>query len=112
MKPFNLEEALAGKPVVTLIGQEVTQLTIFNAKKSNTNLVGVVDGNIESWTTKGKYLDQETSLDLFMKTEKKTVWIVINNSDQSVYKDYFSSKESAEAAWFDDCKFYPVEIEV
>jgi hypothetical protein len=40
MKPFNLEEALAGKPVVTRSGDPVTQIVKFDLKNNIKRLVG------------------------------------------------------------------------
>lgn len=85
MKPFNLEEALAGKSVVTRDGREVTQITKFNLNnKDEQPLIGVVGGHIESFWESGKYLDKDTIHinDLFMKAEKKTYWV-------NVYKNYY-----------------------
>ena len=77
MRKFNLEEALAGKPVVTRTGNIVTQLNLFHSIREMTPLYGVVNEEVISWTTKGKFVwkDGESIHDLFMVTEKKTIWI-------------------------------------
>ena len=77
-KPFNLEEALAGKPVVTRAGYKVTQLTKFNGV-TKFSLVGVVeDGDHDeapqTWQPNGKFMhnaDTESGCDLFMEAEEK-----------------------------------------
>ena len=69
MKQFNLKEALAGAPVVTRDGKEVTQLTQFKALGSYV-LRGVVDSSIESFTCKGVFNANKYDghvFDLFMK---------------------------------------------
>lgn len=45
MKPFDLEKALSGAPVVTWEGKEVTQLTLFDIDESLSSypLVGVIE---------------------------------------------------------------------
>lgn len=65
-KPFNLEEALAGKAVVTADGREVTQLHKF-VTNAAIDLAGVIDG----------VLCTTTDIDLRMKCETKTIegWV-------------------------------------
>lgn len=71
--PFNLEKALAGEPVVTRGGQEVTQLTAFETN-SEYNLAGVVGGELYRFTEEGVYIvNQVTNLDLVMKVKTHTV---------------------------------------
>jgi hypothetical protein len=76
MKPFNLKEALAGKPVVTLRGIEVTQLHLFEII-SIYQLFAVVEGEVIQYTTEGKFNNKgiESGWDLFMAEEKKFLWI-------------------------------------
>lgn len=71
--PFNLEKALAGEPVVTRGGQEVTQLTAFETN-SIYKLAGVVGGELYRFTEEGVYIvNQVTNLDLVMKVKTHTV---------------------------------------
>jgi len=72
MKQFNLEKALAGEPVVTRDGRKVTQLTLFEAN-NRYSLIGVVNGELQTFTDEGKYdVDRNsTDTDLFMETQKK-----------------------------------------
>lgn len=75
MKPFNLEQALAGKKVITRDGQTVTELHLFKHEELDNPLTGIVDGAIYCWTTVGSYIGNGvTNLDLFMKKEKKQYW--------------------------------------
>ena len=75
MKPFNLEEALAGKKVVTRNGQEVTELHLFKNEEVDEPLVGIVDDSVHCWTKAGEYFDSgNPNLDIFMKKEKKQYW--------------------------------------
>jgi hypothetical protein len=75
MKPFNLEEALAGKPVVTRDGREVTQLHRFSGGYKYT-LVGIVD-NV-------------SINDLFMASTKRTGYINIFSRNRPNTKNYTS----------------------
>ena len=54
-KSFNLEEALAGKRVVTSQGDEVTQLTQFKTLSYPNNVYAVVNGGVMRWYRDGSY---------------------------------------------------------
>lgn len=81
MKPFNLQEALAGKPVVTDTGQRVTDLHRFKTA-SDYCIYGVVEtetardrpDHVGMWTTEGC---SASGRFLSMPTTKKTGWINI-----------------------------------
>lgn len=74
LKPFNLEAALAGEPVVTRDGREVFQVTLFECE-SKYPLCAVVDGDICSFTETGGhyYNGQPSQYDLFMKPKTHIV---------------------------------------
>jgi len=82
MKPFDLEKALNGAPVVTRDGREVTHLYLFPVEGLKYPLYGVIwnergEKSIESFTRNGlEYAEYEQNdADLFMKTEKKIGYI-------------------------------------
>jgi len=78
MKPFNLEEALAGKPVVTRNGNQVTQLHKFDVLDLDAQeLYAVIDDRqIESFYLNGQWREKgESGYDLFMAPESKFLWI-------------------------------------
>ena len=84
MKPFNLEAALAGAPVVTRDGRKVTQLHLFSGVTYP--LYAIVDERAipYSWYANGTQSKTESSpIDLFMATVKKKGWI-------SIYPGYVS----------------------
>lgn len=81
MKPFNLQEALAGKPVVTRDGRDATHFVHYPEAVKH-KVTAIVNGRIETyWATTGSwnYHDDGPSglHDLFMATTKKTGWINI-----------------------------------
>ena len=77
MKPFNLKEALAGKPVITLRGVEATQLHLFDIDHIYP-LSAVVEGELIQYTIKGEFRsDYESGWDLFMAEVEKAQWINI-----------------------------------
>lgn len=93
MKPFNLEEALAGKPVITRDGREVTQLVKFDANYEKYTLYGVVNNIILRWTNDGIFYNKA---DLFMKSEKKSIWVnAYHDEDGIMLGVEYKSKEDA-----------------
>lgn len=105
MKPFNLTEALAGKPVVTRDGRPVTNLIIFSNvetiqyTKHTFCLVGIMGGQIKVWTDEGRFAvyNNTHEADLFMKSTPRTGWVNVyrNETVSLVIKD---SKEAADKA--------------
>lgn len=90
--PFDLEKALAGHPVVTRDGQDVTGLHVFDAAINEDALYGVVHGTIYSWDSdNGRQSTGVDDLDLFLKAPapiKKKGWIGIlkrTNRDAEYY---------------------------
>tara|TARA_R110002096_G_scaffold144036_1_gene300640 strand:- start:590 stop:970 length:381 start_codon:yes stop_codon:yes gene_type:complete len=66
-KSFNLEEALAGKKVVTIEGDEVTQLIQFESISYPDNIYGVVKGVIVCWNDDGSYSSTSNVKSLYMQ---------------------------------------------
>lgn len=105
MKPFDLQKALAGEPVVTRDGFSVCQLKVFTLNREGKNvckLCGVVlipNGNdiIDNWTIDGVWnIGQKQSRnDLFMATKKRTVWV---NLYSSGWGRYYKSEDEADEA--------------
>lgn len=103
MKPFNLEEAKAGKTVCTRDGKPV-RIICYDAKYKNTPIIALIDLNYEelimAYTNEGKWSfasDNDTNYDLFMVGEKREGWI-------NLYRGYtFSSCTSV------DTEVYPTE---
>jgi len=105
MKEFNLESALAGEPVIARNGKKVTELHLFKNAKLIQPLYGTIEGDedVLCWTTNGIYTSiKETSWDLFMAEQKKSVWVNVYESEEGSddeFKVYTSrlhaTKESA-----------------
>lgn len=103
MKPFDLEKALAGEPVVTRDGRPVTQVTRFDVNNERYCIAAVVDSNIETFSIDGKFRIEYPSIyDLFMapKTVKKEGWINLYRSDSEEIAAFtgnaYNTKEAAE----------------
>lgn len=80
MKPFNLEQALAGQPVCTRDGREVTQLVKFDVI-SAFNIGGVLDRDFHRWKQDGAFDCFRCEHDLFMAPIKKTGWVARYGND-------------------------------
>jgi hypothetical protein len=78
MKPFNLLQALEGKPVITRNGELVTEIIQFANISSPYCIAGICNGTIYTWSIDGQIdviSDLEHKKDLFMAEESKTIWI-------------------------------------
>lgn len=90
MKPFNLEKALAGEPVVTRDGRKITDLHFFHTLTRDCKLYGVINNSLNAWTSEGRWLStgQEQPEDLFMEEPEK--WVNVYYS--GVYKSESDAK--------------------
>lgn len=82
MKPFDLDKAIAGHPLVTRDGREVTEFHYFKTAipEYGERVMAVVDGDVFTYIDNGKYINgEDLPEDLFLKSEKKTLWIAIEN---------------------------------
>ena len=77
MKPFDLELALSGHPVITRDGREATRIAYFkDASDEYDKVLCLIDGIIESFLENGKYYEGQDSIhDLFLKSETKKYYI-------------------------------------
>lgn len=85
LKPFNLEEAKAGKPVCTKGGQKA-RIICFDAK-GDYPIIALIDNTTQEtdlhYTLSGRahlYTDTESDFDLMMLSEKKEGWINVYKS--------------------------------
>ena len=98
MKPFNLEQAKAGKPVVTRTGRPV-RILCWDAKGSDP-IVGLIELDFTSfacnYNENGIFREGvESEQDLFMKSEPKEGWVGIMKavSGRLITTDIYSTKE-------------------
>lgn len=111
MKPFSLEEALAGAPVCTRDGRPVTKLTNFSVT-SDYSLVGVIEGEFYKWMRDGgcssSYVESER--DLFMAPVKKTGWVA-RLDDSKIIKWIYDTEEAAQAEYPGAAGYHQIEWE-
>lgn len=77
MKPFNLKEALEGKPVITRDGREVTQLHLFEIPEDDYSLVGVINKEMSFWNKEGMCFTESSNYQLFMSPMKTRYYVKI-----------------------------------
>ena len=115
MKPFDLEAAKRGEPIITSNGREVFFVGI--SKGSRPVVVCDSDGNLTRRFPGGYYTTNSTHIkDLYMAPKKRTVWVNLYPSKAGVYEAYgHPDKNSADDFMGGSNriggKAYPVEIE-
>lgn len=90
MKPFNLKEAKAGKPVCNRDGNDVRIICFDKRSNSNSPIVALhTEGDLEEISLhniNGK-CQFFSRFDLFMKTQKREGWINIYKDSNGTYKN-------------------------
>lgn len=97
MKPFNLEEAKVGKPVVTREGIPVRMLCFDGGLADDHNIIYIVKDIVMWVKSNGCYSDKfESVWDLFMKPLKQTVWVNVYNDSGRIYTlNSYATQEEA-----------------
>ena len=99
LKPFNLEEALAGKPVVTRGGRKVTEIYHFKtANQDQFPITAIIDKEKFGYDLSGHFMGSgETEYDLFMAPETLQVFInVYKEKDGHVFGVLLKTEKGAE----------------
>ena len=75
MKPFNLEKALAGEPVVTKQGDKIIQLHYFPNLGSEFKVIAHREHSfsVDTYKIDGSYGDKQSELDLIMSEPEQWV---------------------------------------
>jgi hypothetical protein len=108
MEKFNLERALAGEPVCTRDGNEVTQLTYFQETDDLFIVGGVLERELYLWQTNGRFLEtKEHPKDLFMKPKENAIWVNVHSKDSRIWivegdDDGFKTEQEAKRYSFGD----------
>lgn len=115
--PFDLEKAIAGEPVVTRDGREVTELHLFKTSTNDCQKVGaLVDGMIVGYTESGNYYrDIEDGRDLFMKPKPvETYWRIYDDNTVGcfIYKSLEDAQKKAPSGAASICKLSILNGEV
>jgi hypothetical protein len=99
LEKFDLEKVIHGAKVVTRDGREVLELTKFE-NLGELPLVGVVDGDLETWSIKGKYSrDIASNMDLCIVGKVESIWVNVYKDANGYFwvgGDYFPTFELAQ----------------
>jgi hypothetical protein len=108
MIEFNLKKALAGEPVFTRDGRQVTEFHYFESATSEWVLFAVVKGEVTAYTKNGKYSNTHKSpKDLMMKAPIIETWINVYHLGNNIYLGMqFDSEEEAKNAYTTDSDCY------
>ncbi len=81
-KPFDLELAKQGHPLVTRDGRTVTEFHHFDTAdaRGSQPCIYVVDGTIHSCSTNGRYRLADDERDLFLAPVEVTLWVNVGKS--------------------------------
>ena len=113
MKPFNLEAAKRGEPIVTRGGEAAKFIAHVPDAEIGFRVVVMLDGVIECYCDDGSYRPSwKSTYDLFMATRKRTVWMNVypTNGQGGCYD---SEIVADRYAWRDRIgnRAWPLEIE-
>jgi hypothetical protein len=119
MKPFNLEEAQKGKPLVTRDGEEVKLVAYVPEAKTEMRIIILTEsGDIRVYYENGNYYsNNEDGYDLFMATQKRTVWVNFYSHPAGIIANVHETEEGANRAIGNagdsrmGCKAHLVEID-
>ena len=97
MKPFNLQDAINGKPVITRARDSLTFGAYIPKARPYTLFMTSPDGDVFRYNENGRYMGNDTGseMDLFMAPIKRTVWV-------NLYEDgsawWHSSEDAAKCS--------------
>jgi hypothetical protein len=108
LKPFNLEQALAGAPVMTREGRKVVRIFYAEEACENSQVICVFEtGVVFPYYKDGTYTNSSSVHELVMAPTKKEGWVVMfhNNSQKDflVGTKIWASREDAEI-WSKGCE--------
>jgi hypothetical protein len=78
MKPFDIDQVLAGKPVVTR-GNEPAMIGGVNSEADKHHqVIGWYNGECAGWSLAGEFDVTPSTMDLFMRTEEMEITAFLN----------------------------------
>lgn len=106
MKPFNLADALAGKPVMTREGRKVVRIFYAEEACENSQVICVFEtGAVFPYYKDGTYTNSSSAHELVMAPTKKEGWINVYKVDSLdvTGKNIYPTEEAALANKLLDC---------
>jgi inorganic pyrophosphatase len=99
MKPFNLEEAISGKPLITRNGRKVLKFHYFDLEGMDECIVAVIEGfkSIYVFHKNGRYFkDEEDINDLCMAEPETWINVYYSKTQDKIYNSVkYNSEEEA-----------------
>lgn len=97
MKPFDLEAAKRGEPIVTRDGRPVKFIAHVPEANDGARVVVMFDGEIESHWEDGSYYTKSAASrnDLFMAPRKRTVWVNVYPPDTNCFGGAYETEAIA-----------------
>jgi tellurite resistance-related uncharacterized protein len=99
MKPFNLQKALAGEPVVTRDGNKVTEIHNFSTRHGEMTVFAIIEGCFLTFNNNGKHYSSEfvdSNFDLFMAEPEAWINIYYSKVQEKIWNSVkYNSEEEA-----------------
>lgn len=99
MKPFNLKEALAGKPVVTRAGDKIVRIVhLSESSSADHKIVAVTNLGVSRFYCENGYYyvsSARSEHDMFMESKKVTKWANIYEDSYSVHGYFYNTEKDA-----------------
>ena len=116
MKPFDLEAAKAGAPIVTRDGRPARFIAHVGEAQPSQRLVVLIDGGVYTKFEDGSYLGRpgrggETGNDLFMAPTKRAVWVNLYKQRTAVWHDTEKDADDRTRGNRLGGRAWPIEIE-
>lgn len=89
MKPFDLNAAKAGAPIVTRDGTPAKYIAHVPEARQSSQVLCLVRDTVFAYAPNGDYdsLRGESMLDLYMASTKRTVWVNLYRSGEAYFYD-------------------------
>ena len=114
MKPFNLEAAKAGAPMVTRNGRPAKFIAHVAEAHPSQRLLVLIDGGVYTKFESGKYAASPAHVsdnDLFMAPVKRTVWVNLYEYRTAIWHDTEKEADDGTRGNRHGGRAWPIEIE-
>ena len=114
MKPFDLEAAKAGAPIVTRDGRPAKFIAHVAEAHPSQRLLMLIDGTVHTKFESGKYAASPAHVsdnDLFMAPVKRTVWVNLYENNEATWHDAKRNADTFTPGGRLGGRAWPIEIE-
>ena len=114
MKPFDLEAAKAGAPLVTRDGRPAKFIAHVAEAHPSQRLLMLIDGTVHTKFESGKYASSPAHVsdnDLFMAPIKRTVWVNLYKHHVAIWHDTEKAADDGTRGNRHGGRAWPIEIE-